>query len=475
MKDYEIVIGLEVHVELSTNSKLFCGCSTKFGSEPNTQVCLVCSGIPGVLPVLNNRVVGLTLRAAVALGCKISEVSTLDRKHYFYPDLPKNYQITQYEQPLAYDGHLFVDEKEIKIKRIHLEEDAGKLVHSEDESGDSFIDLNRSGIPLIEIVTEPDIRSSSEAETFLSNLKHILEYLEVSDCNMEEGSLRCDANISVMRKGDTSYGVKTEIKNLNSFKAVRKALDYEALRHISILENNEKVVQETRLWNETLEITEGMRNKEKADDYRYFPDPDLTPIYLDKEILKETFSQGIELPLRRKERLIKEYNLSEYDATTLTAKKEVVDYFEETVIKIKNPKIAANWIMGDLMALLKDNKVKIYDSPITTDYMSQLLILIEEDKITGTTAKEVLYESFKTGKSPDVIVSEKKLIQISDEEFIKRVVKEVLQENPKAIEDYKEGKKQTMGFLVGQVMKKTKGKANPSVATQYLINALKEL
>ncbi|MCK9265885.1 Asp-tRNA(Asn)/Glu-tRNA(Gln) amidotransferase subunit GatB [bacterium] len=475
MENYDVVIGLEVHVELSTNSKLFCGCSTKFGSEPNTQACPVCAGMPGALPVLNGKVVELAIKTGVALACEIAEVSKFARKHYFYPDLSKNYQISQHEPPIAYNGHLLLDGKKIKIKRIHIEEDAGKLIHSDDEFGNSFVDLNRSGMSLLEIVTEPDIKSSLEAEKFLNNLKHILEYLEISDCNMEEGSLRCDANVSVKLKGDNVLGVKTEIKNLNSFKAVRKAIDYEFFRQVSILKQKMDVMQESRLWNEELQITEGMRSKEEAHDYRYFSDPDLPSIYVNKDMLDKAISEIEELPSQRKERLIEEYNLTEYDAEVLTSKKELSDYFEKTASKIRNPKVAVNWIMGDLMAILKEDKIEISNSPVTSEFMVQILTLIEENKITGTSAKEVLYECFKSGKPPEAIVKEKDLIQINDDNLVKDFIKEVLDDNPKAIQDYKAGRKQALGYLVGQIVKKTEGKIDPKIITDSIKKALEEL
>jgi len=473
MENYELVIGLEVHVELSTKSKMFCGCSTRFGSEPNTQVCPVCSGMPGVLPVLNKKAIDSALKASIALDCEISEVSIFARKNYFYPDLPKNYQVSQYEQPVSSNGRLMIDDRNIRIKRIHMEEDAGKLMHSQGESGYSFVDLNRSGIPLLEIVTEPDIRSSSEAEKFLNKIKQILEYLEISDCNMEEGSLRCDANISVRDIGETELGVKTEIKNMNSFKAVRKALDYEAFRQISMLKKGMQITQETRLWNDELQVTEGMRSKEKAHDYRYFPDPDLTPVYVDKKMLENIRSQVGELPCQRQERLVREYGLLRYDAEALTSQKETADYFEKTASMIKNPKIAANWIMGDLMALLKENRKDIDKSPVTPEFMAQLIGLIEKNSITGTTAKEVLSECFSSGKCPEAIVKERNLVQISDKNFIEGIIEEVLKNNSKAVEDYRNGREQALGYLVGQIMKETKGKANPGIVTENLIKALK--
>lgn len=475
MENYELVIGLEVHVELSTESKLFCGCSTRFGAEPNTQVCPVCSGMPGTLPVLNKKAVESAVKAASALGCGVEEVSIFARKNYFYPDLPKNYQISQYERPIASDGFLMLDGRKIRIKRVHMEEDAGKLIHSAGETGPSYVDLNRSGIPLIEIVTEPDLKSSSEAETFLNNLKRILEYLEISDCNMEEGSLRCDANISVRPRGESRLGVKTEIKNMNSFKAVRKAIDYEAARQVSILSKNGRISQETRLWNESIQVTEGMRSKEEAHDYRYFPDPDLMPVHVTGQMCREITESIGELPLERKERFVREYGLSEYDASSLTSRKKVADYYEKVVSGKINPKAAANWIMGDLMALLKEHKTEIDSSPVLPGYMAELLSFTEDGRITGTTAKDVLSECFATGICPGDIVREKNLLQINDQDLITGTIREVLENNGKAVADYRNGREQAVGFLVGQIMRKTGGKANPAIVRDTLLKALKEM
>jgi len=472
MEEYETVIGLEVHVELLTDSKMFCGCSTKFGASPNSQICPVCAGFPGTLPVINKRAVELALKTAVALNCKVSHFSRFARKHYFYPDLPKNYQVSQYEEPLATEGVLLVDNRSIRIRRIHLEEDAGKLIHPEDNSRFSLVDLNRSGVPLIEIVTEPDIRSALETEKFLTVLKRILEYLEVSDCNMEEGSLRCDANISVRRTGDKDLGVKVEIKNMNSFKAVRKALEYEARRQIACLKEGQTLSQETRLWNEDLQITEEMRRKEEAQDYRYFPEPDLPPLVFDNKIIEEINMQVGELPFQRKDRFIKEYILSEYDAAVLTSKKDIADYFERCVEKGGKPKMVANWLMGDLTALLKSAKKDISVSPVTPEYLVQLISMIEDGKITGVAAKSVLQECFNTGMPPEKIVSERNLLQIEDDETVSNIVKEVITENTGAVNDYKSGKEEALSFLIGQIMRKTKGKINPSIVKNKLLEYL---
>jgi aspartyl-tRNA(Asn)/glutamyl-tRNA(Gln) amidotransferase subunit B len=473
MEEYEIVIGLEVHAELLTESKMFCGCSTRFGAPPNTHVCPICAGFPGTLPVLNRKAVELALKAAIAFNCKPSSFSRFARKNYFYPDLPKNYQISQYEEPLASDGYLMIDGRNIRLKRIHMEEDAGKLIHSQEiESGFSLVDLNRSSVPLIEIVTEPDIRNALEAEKFLVYLKRTLEYLEVSDCNMEEGSLRCDANISVRKGGSGELGVKSEIKNINSFKSVRKALDYESKRQISTLKKGEHLLQETRLWNETLQITEEMRTKEEAHDYRYFPEPDLVPFIIDDRLVEDVTAQVGELPLQRKERFIRDYNLSEYDAGILTSKKDIADYFEECVTKYTKPKMIANWIMGDLAALLKSSKTGIKNSPVTPESMVQILSLIEKGTMTGNTGKTVLQECFNTGKKPEEILKGKELVHIQDEETINKVIQEILKENSRAVNDYKNGKKQAISYLIGQIMRKTKGQINPEILKNNLLEYL---
>jgi aspartyl-tRNA(Asn)/glutamyl-tRNA(Gln) amidotransferase subunit B len=473
MEEYELIIGLEVHTELLTKTKMFCNCSTMFGSAPNTQVCPVCAGFPGTLPVMNKQAIELALKSAVAFNCKPAPFSRFARKNYFYPDLPKNYQISQYEEPLATGGYLIINGRNIRIKRIHMEEDAGKLIHSQEgERGFSLVDFNRSCIPLIEIVTEPDIRSSNEAEKFLITLKRTLKYLKVSDCNMEEGSLRCDANISVRKKGEDILGIKSEIKNMNSFRAVRKALDYEANRQISLLKKGEQLRQETRLWNETLQVTEEMRSKEEAHDYRYFPDPDLVPIAIDDKWIEDIKMQVGELPLQRKERFIKEYNLSEYDAEVLTSEKDMADYFEQCVTKGVKPKVVANWIMGDLTALLKSSKIKIKDSPVTSEALTYIVSMIEKGRITGNIAKAVLSESFSTGKKPAEIIEEKKIVHIQDEETINEIVKITVKENPKALNDYRNGKEQAISYLMGQIMRKTKGQVNPGMLKKILLEYL---
>jgi aspartyl-tRNA(Asn)/glutamyl-tRNA(Gln) amidotransferase subunit B len=474
MEEYEIVIGLEVHVELLTKSKMFCSCSTEFGSPPNKNICPICTGMPGVLPVINKKAIELAIKTAIVFNSNISKFCRFARKNYYYPDLPKNYQISQYEEPLATGGFIVVDGRKINFKRIHIEEDAGKLLHSE-KGNFSYVDFNRSGIPLLEMVTEPDIRSPEEAEKFLEKLKKILEYLEISDCNMEEGSLRCDANISVRKKGENLLGVKTEVKNMNSFKSVRKALLYESKRQIEILKMGKKVIQETRLWNERQQITEPMRTKEEAHDYRYFPEPDLVPLEIDEKWILEIKSQIGELPDERKERFKNQYKLSDYDANVLTSQKGIADYFEECVKLYKNPKIVANWIMDQLLSLTKGKILKASEIPLKPEYLIEILNLIDEGKITQTTGKEIFKESYQKGISPGMIVKEKNLIQIEDREILKKYAEEVIKENEKAVNDWKKGKEQVIGFLVGQVMKKTDGKANPNIVKEILIDYLKKI
>ncbi|MCD6220633.1 Asp-tRNA(Asn)/Glu-tRNA(Gln) amidotransferase subunit GatB [bacterium] len=472
MDEYEVVIGLEVHVELLTESKMFCSCSTKFGSSPNTNTCPICTGMPGVLPVINEKAVELAVKTGIAFNSNISKNCRFARKNYFYPDLPKNYQISQYEQPIIKGGYIKIGEKKINLTRIHLEEDAGKLIHSE-EGAFSYVDFNRSGIPLLEIVTEPDIRSPEEAELFLLKLKQTLEYLRISDCNMEEGSLRCDANISVRKKGEKKLGVKVEVKNMNSFKAVRKALSYEAKRQISILRKGEKVIQQTRLWNEKQQRTEVMRTKEEAHDYRYFPEPDLLPVEINDDFIKKVEKEIGELPEERRERIKREYNLPDYDIDVLMNEKIIIDYFEECAKTFKNYKMISNWIMGEIMALVKEEKgINIFNK-ISPKKFVGLLNMVEKGKITATVGKEVLKEVFKAGKLPDEIIKEKNLLQIDDASFIENIVKEVIEENPKAVDDYRKGKEKVIGFLIGQVMKKMKGKANPSVVKNTFEKMLK--
>ncbi|MFZ5632578.1 MAG: Asp-tRNA(Asn)/Glu-tRNA(Gln) amidotransferase subunit GatB [Bacillota bacterium] len=479
MARYETVIGLEVHVELKTNTKIFCPSSTAFGGDPNTHVCPVCLGLPGVLPVLNREVLEYAIRVGLALNCKIAEFSKFDRKNYYYPDLPKNYQISQYDLPLAEHGHLNIElngeAKRIGITRVHMEEDAGKLVHQGTISTTpySLVDYNRTGVPLIEIVSEPDIRSPEEARAYLEKLKAIVQYTGVSDCRMEEGSLRCDANVSVRPAGSDKFGTKTEIKNMNSFKALERALRYEVERQIEVLEEGGRIVQETRTWDEARGVTLSMRSKEQAHDYRYFPDPDLVPMVIDRRWVEEIRSGLPELPDQRKARYVRDYGIPEYDASVITATKELADYFEECVAGYPNAKAASNWVMGELSRLLNANNMEITQCRIRPAQLAGMLKLMDGGTISGKIAKMVFEEMFATGKDPEQVVKEKGLVQISDEGAIAAVVDQVLADNPKVVEDFRSGKEKALGFLVGQVMKVTRGKANPEMVNKLLREKMK--
>lgn len=474
MTQYETVIGLEVHVELKTRSKIFCHSTTAFGGEPNTHVCPVCLGLPGALPVLNKSVVEYAIRAALALNFQISGFTKFDRKNYFYPDMSKDYQITQNDLPIAEHGYLNIEldgaTKKIGITRLHMEEDTGKLVHqgSITTTPFSLVDYNRAGVPLIEIVSEPDLRSPEEAYEYLNKLKAIILYTGVSDCKMEEGSLRCDANVSVRPAGSAEFGTKTEIKNMNSFKALQKALTYEVERQIEVLEEGGRIVQETRTWDEEKGITLTMRSKEHAHDYRYMPEPDLAPLVIDRAWVEEIRRSLPELPDDRKERYVREYGLPAYDAMVLTNTKELADYFEACVADYANPKAVSNWVMGDLSRLLKANNTEITNCPIRPKQLTAMLRLLEKGTISGKIAKVVFEEMFASGKDAEAIVKEKGLVQISDEGAITSLVEEVIAKNPKSVEDYRAGKSRALGFLVGQVMKATKGKANPELVNKLL-------
>lgn len=475
---YEAIIGLEVHAELKTESKAFCGCSTAFGAEPNTHVCPVCLGLPGVLPVLNRKVVEYTIKAALALNCEIASFSKFDRKNYYYPDLPKNYQISQYDLPLASRGYLTIQvdgqPRRIGIRRVHMEEDAGKLVHVTGPDGReySLVDYNRTGVPLMEIVSEPDIRTPEEARAYLEKLKAILEYTEVSDCKMEEGSLRCDVNVSVRRRGQKEFGTKTELKNMNSFRAVQRALQYEIQRQIEVLEEGGEIVQETRMWDEAKGVTASMRGKEEAQDYRYFPEPDLVPLVIDREWVESIRQQLPELPDARRERLIKEYGLPPYDAGVITSSKALAEFFDATVALYPNPKVVSNWIMGEFLRLLNAHGLEVGQAQVTPQGLAELLRLQDQGTISGKIAKAVFEEMFTTGKAPGQIVKEKGLVQISDPQVIEGIVKEVVANNPTVVQDYLSGKEKALAFLVGQVMKQTKGKANPGLVNQILRETL---
>ena len=477
---YEPVIGLEVHAQLSTEAKIFCSCSTQFGSPPNTNTCPVCLGLPGALPVLNQAAVVMAVKTGIALNCKINEISIFARKNYFYPDLPKGYQISQFDKPLAEFGYLNVikekQAKKIRIKRVHLEEDAGKSIHDgfSDSNRFSYIDLNRSGTPLIEIVSEPDIYSPTEAHNYLTKIKTILEYLEVCDGNMEEGSLRCDANVSVRQAGSNKLGTKTELKNLNSFRFLQKALEYEIGRQIQTVQRGGIVNQETRLWNPSKQRTISMRSKEEAHDYRYFPEPDLPALTVDDDWQKKIQSEMTELPEIKKKRFEIQYSIPEYDAGVLTSTRALANFFEDTAKKLNNPKTASNWIMGDLLRDLKEFNLSIDDSPITPDSLAELIDCIESKEISNKMAKEIFEIMFREKKSARKIIKEKGLKQITDPNEIKNFIQYVISNNPKIHAEYKSGKKATFGFFIGQVMKATKGQANPKLVTELLKTALEQ-
>ena len=470
--EFEPVIGLEVHSQLKTNTKIFCACSTEFGADPNTHVCPVCLGMPGVLPVLNRKVVEYAMHMALATNCTITQENRFARKNYFYPDLPKGYQISQYEFPIAEHGHINIilesgEQKRIGITRIHMEEDAGKLIHDPDRPV-SMVDYNRTGTPLIEIVSEPDLRSAEEAGAYLRQIRSILRYLGISDGNMEEGSFRCDANVSIRPKGTEPFGTRAELKNLNSFKYVESAIVYEIKRQKAVIAGGGQVVQETRLWDSAKNRSHSMRGKEEAHDYRYFPDPDLVPIVIDDEWIESVRQSLPELPEARKERFISEYALPVYDAEVLTTARELADYFEDCARKVKNFKMVSNWVMGTLLGVLNTEGKTIEQSPVSSDQLAELLTLIETRVISGKIAKIVFEEMVKSGKNPKIIVAEKGLVQVTDTSAIEAVVDQVIAANPSEVEKFKAGNKKIMGFFVGQVMKETKGKANPQIVNKLL-------
>ena len=475
MKDYEVIIGLEVHAELSTNTKIYCNCTTEFGADPNTHCCPICTGMPGTLPVLNKKVVEYAVKMGLATNCKIANFSKQDRKNYYYPDLPKAYQISQYDLPLCENGHIDIEvdgkKKTIGITRIHIEEDAGKLIHDA-YTGDTLVDMNRCSVPLIEIVSEPDMRSAKEAVEYMQALKSILEYLDICDCKMQEGSLRCDVNLSVRPVGQKEFGTRTETKNLNSFKAIQNSIEFEIKRQIEVLENGGTIYQETRRFDDAKGEGYAMRTKEEANDYRYFPEPDLAPIVLSDEYINSIKESLPELPNVKKERYLKEYNLSLYDANILTMSIKTANYFENVVKKCNNPKMVANWIMGDFARLLNENDISIDESRIGEENLASLIDLIDKGTISSKIAKTVFEEMFNTGKEAKQIVEEKGLVQISDEGAIKEIVEKVVENNPQSIIDYKAGRDRALGFLVGQVMKKSKGKANPGLVNKLLLEIL---
>ena len=477
MNDYEVIIGLEVHAELSTKTKIFCSCPTSFGAEPNTHTCPICMAMPGALPVLNEKVVEYAVKAGLATNCEISKNSKNDRKNYFYPDLPKSYQISQYDKPLCEHGYIEIDTKEgkkkIRLLRIHIEEDAGKLNHDE-FAGGSLVDLNRAGVPLIEIVSEPDLRSSEEAEQYLKKLKSILEYIEVSDCKMQEGSLRADVNVSVRKKGDTKLGTRTEMKNMNSFRSIVRAIEYESNRQIDVLEEGGTIEQETRRWDEVSGKTFSMRDKEDAEDYRYFPEPDLVAIKLSDEYIENIRKNLPELPESRKERYLNEYHLSEKDSNIISSSKYLADLFEQATKICNNAKAVNNWIISDISRILNETEIEPIEIPFDSNQLAKLVILIDKGVISSSIGKKVLVELFENPRDPEEIIKEKGWIQISDEGEIKEIVTKILKENPQSVSDYKAGKDKALGFLVGQAMKQTKGKANPKMLNEMFIEELKK-
>jgi aspartyl-tRNA(Asn)/glutamyl-tRNA(Gln) amidotransferase subunit B len=466
---YEPVIGLEVHVQLATHTKIFCGCPTSFGAAPNSNVCPVCLGLPGALPVLNRHAVELAIEASLALNCKIDARSIFARKNYFYPDLPKGYQISQYDQPLAEHGFVEIgtggQTKRIGVTRVHMEDDAGKSIHDGFKDSDryTYVDLNRSGTPLIEIVTEPDIRTSDEAYAFLTELKQRLQYINVSTCDMEKGHLRCDANVSVRLRGAEKFGTKAEVKNLNSFRFLKMALDHEIARQVALIESGGKVVQETRLYNPDADETISMRSKEHAHDYRYFPEPDLVPLRVSEAWIARIRATMPELPASRRARFVADYHLSEYDAEWLTQTREISEYFEGTAA-LSDPQAAAKWVMGDVAALLKrDGK-----PPVSQEHLAALVNLVSQGKISGKLAKEIFPKMVETGDAPEAIMRREGLESISDEGELGKMIDEVIAANPKQVDQYRGGKQQVIGFLVGQVMKASRGQADPAVVNRML-------
>jgi aspartyl-tRNA(Asn)/glutamyl-tRNA(Gln) amidotransferase subunit B len=469
---YEAVVGLEVHVQLSTATKIFCGCPTGFGAPPNTNVCPVCLGLPGALPVLNRAAVELAIKGALALNCRIRPHSRFARKNYFYPDLPKGYQISQYDEPFAEFGYVDIvfdgAAKRIGVTRVHMEDDAGKSIHDgfKDSSRYSYVDLNRSGTPLIEIVSEPDMRGSDEAYAYLTEVKQALQFIEVSSCDMEKGHLRCDANVSVRPRGQEELGTKVEVKNLNSFRFLKQALDYEIARQVALIESGGTVLQETRLYDPDIGETAGMRSKEQAHDYRYSPEPDLVPLGIGAEWLANIEAAMPELPARKRVRFLEEYALSAYDADVLTATRATAEYFETVARVSGNPKMAANWVMGDLMALLKAEGKDVAESPVSASQLGELVKLIAGNQLSGKLAKEIFPKMFSTGEAPDVIIKREGLQQISDSGALEKVIAGVMAANPKQVEQYRGGKTAVINFLVGQAMKVTRGQANVALVTE---------
>ncbi len=468
---FETVIGLEVHAELATDSKIYCGCANEFGGDTNTHCCPICTGMPGVLPVLNKKVVDYAIKAGLATNCEITREGKQDRKNYFYPDLPKAYQTSQYDLPLCVGGHVDInvngEKKSIGITRIHIEEDAGKLLH-EAVAGNTLVDYNRCGVPLIEIVSEPDMRSAEEARAFLENLKSILEYTKVSDCKMQEGSLRCDINVSVRPEGQKEFGTRTEMKNVNSFSAAFRAIEYESKRQITEITCGNEIIQETRRWDDSKGMSYAMRSKEEAQDYRYFPEPDLVPIVVDDEWIERIRASIPELPQQRKERYINEHGLSEYDASQITLSIYLADFLDECVKLGAKAKAASNWILSDISRLLNENNLEPSQIPFKAEHLAKLIEIIEKGTISNTAGKKVIEELFKNPRDPEIIVKEKGLVQISDESALLKIVVEIIDNNPQSVTDYKAGKDKAIGFLVGQTMRATKGQGNPQILNKLI-------
>ncbi len=476
--DYEPVIGLEVHAQLLTESKIFCGCSTAFGADPNTHTCPVCLGMPGVLPVLNQKVVDYALRLALATNCNIAPRSLFARKNYFYPDLPKGYQISQYESPLATGGFvdIYLEDgswKRIGITRVHMEEDAGKLIHDEHRPY-SYVDFNRTGVPLLEIVSEPDIRSAEEASAYLKALRDILVYLEICDGNMEEGSFRCDANVSVRPSGEKRFGTRTELKNMNSFRNVQRAIAYEIERQVELLRGGGSVIQETRLWDEARQITYSMRGKEEAHDYRYFPDPDLVPLKVD-DVWIERIRKGLpELPGPKRERFVAQYGIRDYDAAILTSSRELADYFEACVAIFPDPRQVCNWMTGELLRFLNEDDIPVSSCPVTPEKLAGMLSLLAEGRISRRIAQSVFEEMYRTGEAPEEVLRRKGWAAVTDRDSLSALVDQVLSQNPKEVDAFRQGKTKLMGFFMGQVMRQTQGQADPKLAQELLEERLRE-
>ena len=475
---YEPVIGLEVHVQLGTRTKIFCGCPTSFGAPPNTNVCPVCLGLPGALPVLTKDAVELAIKAAIALNCQVRPLSRFARKNYFYPDLPKGYQISQYDEPVAEHGYVDIQvdgqDKRIGVTRVHMEDDAGKSIHDgfRDSDRNSYVDLNRCGTPLIEIVSEPDMRSSDEAYAYLTELKQVLQFVQVSTCDMEKGHLRCDANVSVRLRGAEKFGTKAEVKNLNSFRFLKMALDYEIARQVAVLESGGRIPQETRLYNVEIGQTVGMRSKEQAHDYRYFPEPDLVPLRVSEKWLNSIKADMPELPARKRARFVADYGLRDYDAQVLTSTRDIAEYYEEAAKVSGDPKTAANWVMGELAGALKAAGKEITESPVSAKSLGELVALMAKGDLSGKLAKEIFPKMFESGEAPSAIVDREGLRQIKDTGALQKIVDDVIAANPKQVEQYRGGKTAVIGFLVGQVMKASRGQADPAAVNELLKSAL---